>query len=252
MPLAYRRVLGGGTERDERRFLDSIAQPRGGGETTAIPIGRAHAGIYLLAKHAVRGKRRRVLMSRFTIPDIVTMVVLAGAEPVYYDFEPSSTACDLDGGLIRLVPSLIAVRLARRTGANVRIAIATASWAITAALSGARRKRAALGKGAQDLECGGIRPMEVLEHEDQRLIFGARDGPVRQYCQLPTTQFIGSHRPGTCRADRGRDQAIHHLLRSGARSAASASERMVWFVRSASPTAERAMLRLRLACCPIS
>jgi hypothetical protein len=28
-------------ERDERRFLDSIAQPRGGGETTAIPIGRS-------------------------------------------------------------------------------------------------------------------------------------------------------------------------------------------------------------------
>jgi hypothetical protein len=45
MPLAYRRVLGGGTERDERRFLDSIVQPRGRGETTAIPIGRARAGI---------------------------------------------------------------------------------------------------------------------------------------------------------------------------------------------------------------
>jgi len=37
-----------------------------------------------------------VLMSPFTIPDIVTMVVLAGAEPVFYDFEPSSTACGLD------------------------------------------------------------------------------------------------------------------------------------------------------------
>ncbi len=95
MPLAYRRLLGRGTERDEQRFLDSIAQ-RLGGETTAIPIGRARAGIYLLAKHAVRGQRRRVLMSPFTIPDIVTMVVLAGAEPVFYDFEPSSTACGLD------------------------------------------------------------------------------------------------------------------------------------------------------------
>jgi dTDP-4-amino-4,6-dideoxygalactose transaminase len=95
MPLTYRRVLGGGTEDDERRFLDGIAQ-RLGRETTAIPIGRARAGIYLLVRHAVRGQRRRVLMSPFTIPDIVTMVLLAGAEPVFYDFEPSSTACSLD------------------------------------------------------------------------------------------------------------------------------------------------------------
>jgi dTDP-4-amino-4,6-dideoxygalactose transaminase len=95
MPLAYWRVLGGGTERDEQRFLDCVAQ-RLGGETTAIPIGRARAGVYLLARHAVRGQRRRVLMSPFTIPDIVTMVLLAGAEPVFYDFEPSSTACSLD------------------------------------------------------------------------------------------------------------------------------------------------------------
>jgi dTDP-4-amino-4,6-dideoxygalactose transaminase len=95
MPMAYRRVFGGGQARDEQRFLDGIAE-RLGPDTMAIPVGRARAGIYLLARHAVRGERRRVLMSPFTIPDVVTMVVLAGAEPVFYDFEPSSTACSLE------------------------------------------------------------------------------------------------------------------------------------------------------------
>lgn len=94
MPLAYRRVFGGGTPRDEQRFLEGIAQ-RFGSHIAAIPIGRARVGIYLLAKYAVRGERRRVLMSPFTIPDVVTMVTLAGGEPVFYDFETSSTACDL-------------------------------------------------------------------------------------------------------------------------------------------------------------
>jgi dTDP-4-amino-4,6-dideoxygalactose transaminase len=94
MPMAYWRVFGGGAARDEQRFLEGIAQ-RLGRDTTAIPVGRARAGIYLLARHAVRGERRRVLMSPFTIPDVVTMVALAGAEPVFYDFEPSSTACSL-------------------------------------------------------------------------------------------------------------------------------------------------------------
>jgi dTDP-4-amino-4,6-dideoxygalactose transaminase len=94
MPISYRRVFGGGAAQDEQRFLEGIAQ-RLGHDTTAIPIGRARAGIYLLARHALRGDRRRVLMSPFTIPDIVTMVMLAGAEPVFYDFELSSTACSL-------------------------------------------------------------------------------------------------------------------------------------------------------------
>jgi dTDP-4-amino-4,6-dideoxygalactose transaminase len=94
MPIAYRRVFGGGTVGDEQRFLGGIAE-RLGPDTMAIPVGRARAGIYLLARHAVRGERRRVLMSPFTIPDVVNMVALAGAEPVFYDFEPSSTACSL-------------------------------------------------------------------------------------------------------------------------------------------------------------
>jgi perosamine synthetase len=95
MPMAYRRVFCGGSSYDEHRFLEGVGE-RFGIETAAIPVGRARAGLYALAKYAVRGKRCRVLMSPFTIPDVVTMFTLAGAEPIFYDFERSSTACSLE------------------------------------------------------------------------------------------------------------------------------------------------------------
>lgn len=95
VPISYRRILARGHARDEERFLVQIAE-RLGSDTKAIPIGRARAGIYLLARYAVRGRRRKVLMSPYTIPDVVTMVVLAGAEPVFYDFEPGTTSCSLE------------------------------------------------------------------------------------------------------------------------------------------------------------
>jgi perosamine synthetase len=94
MPLSYARAFGGGSNADEDRFLDEIRR-RFGADTQSIPIGRARMGIHLLTKLAVDGERRRVLMSPFTIPDVVTMVVLAGGEPVFYDFEPDSTAASL-------------------------------------------------------------------------------------------------------------------------------------------------------------
>src|SRR4051812_38767043 len=70
MPMAYRRLFAGGALDDEERFLEGIAQ-RFDDDINAFPIGRARAGIYLLARHAVSGDRRRVLMSPFTIPDVV-------------------------------------------------------------------------------------------------------------------------------------------------------------------------------------
>ena len=94
MPISYRRALGGGRIEDEAIFL-AKTRMRLGADSHAIAIGRARTGIYLLAKLATRGERKRVLMSPFTISDLVTMVMLAGAEPVFYDFEPSSTACSL-------------------------------------------------------------------------------------------------------------------------------------------------------------
>ena len=52
-----------------------------GGRTYVQAIGRARAGLYLLAKLAVRERKRRVIMSPYTIPDVVNMVKFAGGSP---------------------------------------------------------------------------------------------------------------------------------------------------------------------------
>lgn len=96
MPLSYWRVIAGGAAKDEKQFSAKISE-RLGAETRAFPVGRARVGIYLLVMLAIRDGRRKVLMSPFTIPDVVTMVILAGGEPVFYDFLPNSTACDVNG-----------------------------------------------------------------------------------------------------------------------------------------------------------
>lgn len=101
MPLSYRRVISRGSADDEARFLSQIGSMFGP-DTFVIPIGRARMGIHLLAKLAVKGERRHVLMSPFTIPDVVTMVLLAGGVPVFYDFLPGSTQACLES-LGRLV-----------------------------------------------------------------------------------------------------------------------------------------------------
>ena len=95
-PISYWRAVTRASSCEEERFRAQIAERLGEG-TSIIPIGRARSGIYLLARLAVRGRRRKVLLSPFTIPDVVTMVILAGAEPVFFDFAPGSTACHLDG-----------------------------------------------------------------------------------------------------------------------------------------------------------
>jgi len=93
-PVSYLRLLRGGTPQDEATFRQSMSD-RFGKQTKVFPLGRARSGIYLLVRHAVRPGRNRVLLSPFTIPDVVTMVMLAGGEPVFFDFEPNSTACDV-------------------------------------------------------------------------------------------------------------------------------------------------------------
>lgn len=93
-PISYLRLMIGGTQQDEVRFCDAM-HARFGAETHVFPLGRARAGIYLLTKFAVRNGRSKVLLSPFTIPDVVTMVILAGGEPVFYDFEANSTTCDI-------------------------------------------------------------------------------------------------------------------------------------------------------------
>lgn len=66
-----------------------------GNDTNVMLLGRARAGIYILTKLAIRGSRRRVILSPYTIPDVINMVKFAGGEPVFVDFLPRSTNIDV-------------------------------------------------------------------------------------------------------------------------------------------------------------
>lgn len=94
-PIAYWRLLTGGSPGDKTHFVSAMAD-RFGPSCSVFPLGRARAGIYLLVKFAVREGRRKVLLSPYTIPDVVNMVLLAGGEPVFFDYEPGSTICDIN------------------------------------------------------------------------------------------------------------------------------------------------------------
>lgn len=96
-PINYARLLIGGRAQDEARFSAQM-RARLGADAQVSFVGRARSGLYLLTKYAIaRTGRRRVLLSPYTIPDVVAMVLLAGGEPVFYDFTPNSTSCDVAG-----------------------------------------------------------------------------------------------------------------------------------------------------------
>lgn len=77
------------------RFEATFRAPLGGG-IHVIALGRARAGIYLLVKYAVSSKRNRVVLSPYTIPDVINMVKFAGGAPVFVDHLPNSTNIDVE------------------------------------------------------------------------------------------------------------------------------------------------------------
>ena len=77
----------------DKRFCTAMSAFLGGAHV--VPIGRARTGLYLLVKNAVNARRRRVIMSPYTILDVVSMVKFAGGEPVFVDCLPRSTNVDL-------------------------------------------------------------------------------------------------------------------------------------------------------------
>ncbi len=80
---------------DEARFELNL-KSFFGDSTRFIPLGRARAGIYLLVKSTIAGDKKRVIMSPYTIPDVINMVKFAGGEPVFVDFLPNSTNVDIE------------------------------------------------------------------------------------------------------------------------------------------------------------
>ncbi len=96
-PINYKKALFGQTSADyeSERFQKSVSEILGDG-IEPIPLGRARMGIYLLAKCAIKGSKNKVIMSSYTVPDVINMVVLAGGYPVFVDFVDRSTNIDVN------------------------------------------------------------------------------------------------------------------------------------------------------------
>jgi dTDP-4-amino-4,6-dideoxygalactose transaminase len=60
----------------------------------AVAVPMARVGIYLALKHLIR-KGQKVILSPYTISDVVNMVVCAGGVPVFADVEPTGS-CNID------------------------------------------------------------------------------------------------------------------------------------------------------------
>lgn len=59
-------------------------------------LGRARSGIYLAVKLSIiKTKRKKILIAPYTIPEIISLIKLAGGEPVYLDFEKMSFNIDM-------------------------------------------------------------------------------------------------------------------------------------------------------------
>jgi perosamine synthetase len=63
--------------------------------SACLPLGRARTGIYLFVKQFLRSGRSKVILSPYTIPDVVNMVIFAGGQPVFVDALPRSTNIDM-------------------------------------------------------------------------------------------------------------------------------------------------------------
>ncbi|MDP2829685.1 MAG: DegT/DnrJ/EryC1/StrS family aminotransferase [Sulfuricellaceae bacterium] len=95
-PINYTRALfGASSALTEVEQFRKVTGGMLGGGVELIPLGRARMGIYLLVKQAIRGGKNKVILSPYTIPDVINMVVLAGGEPVFVDFVHRSTNVDV-------------------------------------------------------------------------------------------------------------------------------------------------------------
>jgi perosamine synthetase len=94
-PIRFARSWLNADAREETIFREKMASLLGQ-DNHMIPIGRARAGVYLAVKHTVANGRARVIMSPYTLPDMINMVKFAGGDPVFVDFLPKSTNVDVD------------------------------------------------------------------------------------------------------------------------------------------------------------
>ncbi len=57
------------------------------GINNLLPLSRARLGIYLYLKNIITAERNEVLLSPFTIFDVVNMVIAAGGKPIFLDIQ---------------------------------------------------------------------------------------------------------------------------------------------------------------------
>ncbi|MDX8391377.1 MAG: DegT/DnrJ/EryC1/StrS family aminotransferase [Mariprofundaceae bacterium] len=82
--LSGRLHSGTDTEVLESRLCDFF------GVAHAVCTPMCRMGIYHAVKYSITAERKRVLMSPYTIADVVNMVINAGGEPVFVDIEAES------------------------------------------------------------------------------------------------------------------------------------------------------------------
>src|SRR5687768_5546368 len=75
-------------DRMERALRERLGVPY------VLPVNQCRIGIHLAIKAAMKEGRRKVIMSPFTIYDVVNMVLCAGATPVFADIQPGSCTID--------------------------------------------------------------------------------------------------------------------------------------------------------------
>jgi perosamine synthetase len=119
-PIRYLNLSLTSDDRVETQFASNLSALLGG-DVHVQAVGRARAGLYLLAKIAVRGQKRRIIMSPYTIPDVVNMIKFAGAEPVFVDCLRDSTSLNLDQ-LTDLIDDTVCAVLATHYHVNQNMA----------------------------------------------------------------------------------------------------------------------------------
>lgn len=78
-------------ENDVEKLEKALAQKLNVADVVCVPMARV--GIYLTLKHLIK-PGQGVIMSPYTIADVVNMVICAGCKPIFCDIEQSS--CNLD------------------------------------------------------------------------------------------------------------------------------------------------------------
>ena len=95
-PRDYRQIAGEVLTRrwlrgDSCREIEQAVEDRGSAH--ALCVAKARVGIFL-AVRAIVERGRKVVLSPYTISDVVNMVICAGGEPLFADLEPET--CNVD------------------------------------------------------------------------------------------------------------------------------------------------------------